>query len=191
MSSYIQLNMHPDYEIMATYPHKIRRIKDKNECIEWFNKNGYVNVKLEKNYLKHRIIAEQFIQNVDPENKTEINHINHNRADNHIINLEWCSRSENMLDRGQYKDIKYNFVDELPYDAMPISQYETRTEIHEFAENRYWYSSSTKLFYFNNKRNYKILNIKESNGYKQVCLIDTNKKFINVSLLSFKKQYFC
>ena len=149
----------------------------------------YEVVKLEKIYLKHRIIAEQFLPNDNPEKKTEINHINHNRVDNQITNLEWCSRSENMFDRSQYNSIKYKFVDELPDDAVSISQYETRIEMHEFTENRYWYSSSTKLFYFNNKRNYKILNIKESNGYKQVCLVDTNKKFINVSLISFKRQY--
>ncbi|KAK8893301.1 hypothetical protein M9Y10_021718 [Tritrichomonas musculus] len=189
MDSYIKLNMHPDYEIMENYPHNIRRIKDKNDCVKWFNNKGYEVVKLEKIYLKHRIIAEQFLLNDNPEKKTEINHINHNRADNQITNLEWCSRSENMFDRSQYNGIKYKFVDELPDDAVSISQYETRTEMHEFTENRYWYSSSTKLFYFNNKRNYKILNIKESNGYKQVCLVDTNKKFINVSLISFKRQY--
>jgi hypothetical protein len=43
----------------------------------------------------HRIIAEAFINN--PENKKVINHINCDKKDNRIENLEWCSQSENVL----------------------------------------------------------------------------------------------
>ena len=43
----------------------------------------------------HRIIAEAFIPN--PNNKKVINHINCNKKDNSIKNLEWCTQSENCL----------------------------------------------------------------------------------------------
>lgn len=42
----------------------------------------------------HREVAKAFIPN--PENKPEINHINGDRSDNSVANLEWCTRSENM-----------------------------------------------------------------------------------------------
>lgn len=63
------------------------------------NGKGYLRVKLTKNniskrYMLHRIIAEAFIKNVD--NKPFINHINSNRKDNRIENLEWCTQSENV-----------------------------------------------------------------------------------------------
>jgi hypothetical protein len=62
--------------------------------------NGYLFVCLtkdkytSKNYLVHRLVAETFIDN--PMNKTDVNHIDGNKQNNCIDNLEWCSRSENL-----------------------------------------------------------------------------------------------
>lgn len=60
---------------------------------------GYKTVQLHLDKKKflfkvHRLIAIAFIPN--PENKKEVNHINCNKLDNSIENLEWCSRKENM-----------------------------------------------------------------------------------------------
>lgn len=61
---------------------------------------GYDFVKLArheggKNYTVHRLVAYAFIPN--PENKPQINHIDCDRANNHIDNLEWVTPSENIL----------------------------------------------------------------------------------------------
>lgn len=42
----------------------------------------------------HRIVATLFIPN--PDNKPEINHIDGNKLNNCVSNLEWCTRSENV-----------------------------------------------------------------------------------------------
>lgn len=60
--------------------------------------NGYIKVILYKDGVLfqryvHRLVAEAFVHN--PENKSEIDHIDTNRANNIADNLRWCSRSEN------------------------------------------------------------------------------------------------
>ena len=57
---------------------------------------GYIRVALteHKRYLVHCIVARTFIPN--PENKPQVNHIDGNKQNNYVDNLEWCTQSENM-----------------------------------------------------------------------------------------------
>lgn len=62
--------------------------------------DGYCNVILSKNgkhatFRVHRIVALAFIPN--PNNLPEVNHKNGVRNDNRVENLEWVTRSENVL----------------------------------------------------------------------------------------------
>lgn len=63
-------------------------------------KRGYPNLNLLKNgkqklYVVHRLVAKAFIPN--PDNKPEVNHIDGNKTNNCVDNLEWVTSRENTL----------------------------------------------------------------------------------------------
>ena len=63
-------------------------------------KRKYKQCTLSKNdvksyYFVHRIVAELFIEN--KYNKEQVNHIDGDKLNNNVLNLEWCTRSENQL----------------------------------------------------------------------------------------------
>jgi hypothetical protein len=56
---------------------------------------GYISIHIDnKAFLMHRIVASAFIEN--PQNKSQVNHINGKKIDNRVENLEWCTSSENL-----------------------------------------------------------------------------------------------
>ena len=74
--------------------------------------HGYLYCRLSKNnkqkkYRVHRLVALAFLSNTN--NYKEINHINCNKQDNRVENLEWCSSSYNKihaLKNELYKNVK-------------------------------------------------------------------------------------
>lgn len=86
---------------------------------------GYIIVLIDtKNHRLHRIVALTFIDN--PENKEQVNHVDGNKTNNAVSNLEWVTNQENQIHKvkmglgnnftrkiGQY-DLENNFIKEFP-----------------------------------------------------------------------------
>ena len=82
----------------------------------FFSRGGYVRVKLNygdrsKKFMVHRLVALAFIPN--PEGKPVVDHINRNRADNRVENLQWVTSKENAqlaVERGSKDSMEYTFT---------------------------------------------------------------------------------
>lgn len=79
---------------------KVRNIKSGRLLKSYLDKDGYLKHCLsehnKKKYLfLHRIIAIAFIDN--PEEKSCVNHIDENKTNNDLSNLEWCTVKENNI----------------------------------------------------------------------------------------------
>lgn len=72
----------------------------KNIIMKFITRSGYYNLVLRKNGQRkskqvHRLVAEAFIPN--PDNLPIVNHIDYNRKNNKVENLEWCTQKQNVL----------------------------------------------------------------------------------------------
>lgn len=88
---------YPNYEISNNG--KVRNIKSKLIKKYATTHNGYFRVQLlnysgGKCFMVHRLVAEAFIPN--PNNLPQVNHIDGNKQNNSVENLEWCTCSYNI-----------------------------------------------------------------------------------------------
>lgn len=79
------------------------------------NSGGYYRVCLyhkekHKKFFRHRLIAQLFIPN--PNNLPEVNHIDGNKSNNNVSNLQWCDRphNEREMHRLHIKEYKPYYV---------------------------------------------------------------------------------
>ena len=79
----------------------VRNFQTKQILKPLLKKNGYVEYCLYLNQepiymLAHRLVAESFLENLD-ENRKYVNHIDGNKQNNNVNNLEWVTAEENNL----------------------------------------------------------------------------------------------
>lgn len=110
-------------------------------CMYFSNNNKRSSVRV------HRIIAKAFIPN--PDNKKTVNHIDGNKLNNNIDNLEWCTQKEN---------VRHAWDNNLSHPSMK----------NKFGENHH---SSIKIAKFDSNLN----KISEFFGVNEACRVDGEK----------------
>jgi hypothetical protein len=101
----------------------------KEKVLKFGLNDGYLTVMLykngkRKNCLVHRLIGNEFIPN--PNHKPQINHIDGNKKNNRVKNLEWVSVSENQTHRFKilgYKGPNFGKLGENNSYSIKVDQY--------------------------------------------------------------------
>ena len=95
------------------------------------NANGYKDVGLyngdgtkRKYVMVHRLMAQAFIPN--PDNLSQVNHIDENKCNNDVSNLEWVTASQNTKHSAHKFSCKIN---QLSLDGEFIRQWESSKQI--------------------------------------------------------------
>ena len=81
-------------ELGAVFNTKRQKFKAHRKSDRYLNITLYQDGKA-KIFNVHRLVAKVFIPN--PEGKLEVNHIDGDTFNNHVSNLEWCTRKENAI----------------------------------------------------------------------------------------------
>lgn len=89
----------PNYEEYSISNYGTILGRSGNELIPNLNDIGYLYIRLCNDGITtkhriHRLVAFAFLSN--PDNLPEINHIDGNKTNNHVSNLEWCTRKQNV-----------------------------------------------------------------------------------------------
>ena len=175
-----------NYEISVDhYPYIIRNIKTKRVLKETINNDGYHQIGLHgKTYGIHRIVALQWIENDDPENKTQVDHINHDRSDNRIENLRWITPSDNNRNITKRKGIVYEFLDELSDEAFFVDMYND----HDYDD--LLFDPKTNCFYIYTGAAYRELHYnKRKTGALFIHVLDIDNVQATISLNKFQRYF--
>lgn len=160
------LKYHQSYEICTAYPYPVRR---KNRiCKESINNCGYVQLSIaSQTAMKHVLVATQWIENDDPDNKIEVDHINDNRSDNRVENLRWLSRSDNRKRRQKYARQPREGIAELPERAIPVYTYK------KFRFDKFWFDPDRERLIIKSRSNFYYVNVSGTTN-QTVTMSDVN-----------------
>lgn len=130
-------------EVLKRYPKSYRYggRKDFYEVVHpKQNVAGYLQVSIpvrNTTDLVHRLVAETFLSN--PKGYNEIDHINHNKLDNSVANLRYCTHSENMSNsnKPKVKSCWKNITAE-DISSGEIYEFSRFRDIVQFALSRGW-----------------------------------------------------
>jgi hypothetical protein len=97
---------------------------------------GYLHVSLHNGgpHAKaiHKLVAAAFLGD---SNGLEVNHIDRNRHNNNVHNLEYTTHSANQRNQTAYMGRQVEYVDELPAGAIPVDEVRGRPVADGFYRN--------------------------------------------------------
>ena len=104
-----------------------------------YDKDGYKTVHLCNNRNNkfprvHQLVAEAFVPNDDPNNKTTVDHIDNNKTHNHYSNLQWLSVADNSRKANLGRDYSYQYkpIKAINFSTFQEYVFNSRTDCAKF-----------------------------------------------------------
>lgn len=154
--------------LYSFYNGKLKKLALSSDSRNHYMIGRIINSKGKKTVLIHRLVASAFIPN--PENKPEVNHIDKNKKNNYVGNLEWCTRRENL---------------EYSYETMPPMRNHNVCEL--FCDNKKigdFESIKAAVDYSNDKFGCSKSSMEKYLRYKNFYIVPQKKTRKNISLKS-------
>lgn len=178
-TTFAQLRAYPGYEITTSAPFRVRRNGCDHFLTEFRNNAGYTVINIHSNpVFLHRVIAQQFIDNPDPEHLVEIDHIDHIRDHNTIENLRWVTKEENLRNRARWTCDPIEWFDDEPLDNMMEIRF-----YNGFQFSNYFFDGERVITPARGSRhNYRVVGINKNNG---ISMRDINGRLHNFGCVKF------
>lgn len=163
-----QIDSHPDYFVSSlgrVYSTRTRRYLTPKLTPDGYEKVSLVNEgEARKQFFVHRLVLEAFKGKQDG---LVANHINHNRSDNRLENLEWVTYSMNNIDTTSYRGQPFTFVESLPDGAKPLERY----GVHDLEG---YYACGDDLYKMIRVGHYRKLDARGKQGYEYYNVMCTD-----------------
>jgi hypothetical protein len=136
---------------MISQKGNIYSIKNKIKLKSFLNTKGYPSVSLKrKTYAIHRLMAESFLPKI--KGKDMVNHIDGNKQNNHICNLEWVNNRENIL---HYYNSEFSGIQKTKANKYSVKIQYNNKQIYLGTYKRI---SDARIAYLTAKQNYDGIN---------------------------------